>query len=226
LKAGLMSLINFPDPEWANDDGLLAFGGNLEPDTLLSAYASGIFPWSVNPITWWSPDPRAIFEIAEFRLSRRMTRLYRKGRFSFSIDERFADVMKGCARSAPGRETTWISSEFISAYTRLHELGHAHSVEAYINGELVGGVYGVAIGAFFAGESMYSAVANASTMALMFLFEHLRKCNFELFDSQVITPHTARLGAVNIDRALYLSRLRKAVKKDCSFCCKKNPSEL
>ncbi|PKL46637.1 MAG: leucyl/phenylalanyl-tRNA--protein transferase [Candidatus Riflebacteria bacterium HGW-Riflebacteria-2] len=212
-----MSQIIFPNPEWANDDGLLAFGGNLEPETLLRAYSSGIFPWSVRPITWWSPDPRAIFEIGEFRLSRRMARLYRCGRFTFSLDKKFVEVMQGCARPAPGRETTWISPEFIQAYTRLHELGYAHSVEVYLNNLLVGGTYGVATGAFFAGESMYSAVPNASTMGLMFLFEHLRKRGFELFDSQVISPHTARLGAINIDRAVYLSRLKAAVSKDCSF---------
>jgi leucyl/phenylalanyl-tRNA--protein transferase len=213
----LMSQLIFPDPEWANEDGLLAFGGNLEPDTLLRAYSSGIFPWSVKPITWWSPDPRAIFEISGFKLSRRMARLYRSGRFSFSIDKKFVDVMNACARSAPGRETTWISPEFISAYSRLHELGHAHSVEVYREGILVGGVYGVAIGGFFAGESMFSVVSNASTMALMFLFEHLRQRGYELFDSQVITPHTARLGAVNIDRTVYLKRLRAALSKVCSF---------
>jgi len=207
----------FPDPEWANEDGLLAFGGNLEPETLLRAYSSGIFPWSVKPITWWSPDPRAIFEISQFTLSRRMARLYRSGRFSFSLDKKFVDVMNGCARSASGRETTWISPEFISAYSRLHELGYAHSVEVYREGILVGGVYGVAIGGFFAGESMFSVVSNASTMALMFLFEHLRQRGYELFDSQVITPHTARLGAVNIDRTLYLKRLRAAISKVCSF---------
>jgi len=212
-----MSQIIFPDPEWANDDGLLAFGGNLEPDTLLRAYSSGIFPWSVQPITWWSPDPRAIFEIADFRLSHRMARLYCSGRFSFSLDKKFVEVMHGCARSAPGRETTWISPEFIIAYTRLYELGDAHSVEVYFEDRLVGGIYGVAIGGFFAGESMYSELPSASTMGLMFLFEHLRNRGFELFDSQVITPHTARLGAVNIERTDYLHRLKAAVGKDCSF---------
>lgn len=213
-----MSQITFPDPEWANEDGLLAFGGNLEPDTLLLAYSSGIFPWSVRPITWWSPDPRAVFELSRFRLSRRMARLYRSGRFSFSINRNFVEVMRGCARSAPGRETTWISQEFIDAYTRLHELGHAHSIEVYLDNRLAGGIYGVAIGGFFAGESMYSACSNASTMGLMFLIDHLRRRNFELFDSQVITPHTARLGAINIDRVQYLRRLKAAVSKDCAFC--------
>lgn len=212
-----MNQILFPDPELANDDGLLAFGGNLEPDTLLRAYASGIFPWSVKPISWWSPDPRTIFEIVDFKLSRRMARLYRSDKFSFSIDKKFVEVMHGCARPARGRETTWISREFICAYSRLHECGHAHSVEVYCQNKLVGGVYGVSIGGFFAGESMFSEISNASTMALMFLMEHLGRRGFELFDSQVLTPHTARLGAVDISRLRYLQRLKNAISIKTSF---------
>lgn len=212
-----MKQIIFPDPELANDDGLLAFGGDLEPDTLLQAYSSGIFPWSVRPISWWSPDPRGIFEIADFRPSRRMARLYRSGRFSFSIDEKFIEVMQGCAQPARGRETTWISQEFICAYSRLHKIGHAHSVEVYYQSKLVGGVYGVAIGGFFAGESMFSEVSNASTMALMFLMQHLAKRGFELFDSQVLTPHTTSLGAVDVSRSKYLQRLKNAIAIKTSF---------
>jgi leucyl/phenylalanyl-tRNA--protein transferase len=106
-----MNQIVFPDPGYANEDGLLAFGGNLEPETLLRAYSSGIFPWSVHPISWWSPDPRGIFDLADFCLSRRMERLYRSGRFTYTIDCRFVEVMQGCAQSAPGRETTWISPQ-------------------------------------------------------------------------------------------------------------------
>ncbi|PKL39493.1 MAG: leucyl/phenylalanyl-tRNA--protein transferase [Candidatus Riflebacteria bacterium HGW-Riflebacteria-1] len=216
-----MKYINFPDPELADDDGLLAFGGDLEPETLLQAYSSGIFPWSVNPISWWSPDPRAIFELATFKPTTRMARMYRSGRFSFSTDARFTDVMRGCACSAPGRETTWISPEFVRAYTKLHRLGHAHSVEVYCAEKLVGGVYGVALGGFFAGESMFSDVSNASTMGLLYLFKHLKNRGFELFDSQVLTPHTSRLGAVEISRAQYLQRLNTAIKKNCFFDDKK-----
>ena len=212
-----MKYIIFPDPELADDDGLLAFGGDLKPETLLQAYSSGIFPWSVKPISWWSPDPRAIFELATFKPSTRMARMYRSGKFFFSIDKRFTDVMRGCAQSAPGRETTWISPEFISAYSKLHQLGHAHSVEVYSGERLVGGVYGVAVGGFFAGESMFSEISNASTMGLIYLFNHLKSRGFELFDSQVLTPHTLRLGAVEISRAQYLVRLKDAINKKCLF---------
>ena len=212
-----MNQILFPDPELADDDGLLAFGGDLKPDTLLQAYSAGIFPWSVKPISWWSPDPRAIFELDRFRLSTRMARLYRSGRFAFSIDKCFVEVMHGCARPAPGRETTWISPEFIRAYSRMHELGHAHSIEVLSGGQLVGGIYGIAIGGLFAGESMYSAVSNASTMGLMFLINHLNSRGFQLFDSQVLTPHTSRLGAVEISRAQYLARLKAAINLKCMF---------
>lgn len=207
----------FPEPENADDDGLLAVGGDLRPETMLKAYRSGIFPWTVKPISWWSPDPRAIFEIASFRLSTRMQRLFRSGRFSFSLDRCFTRVMKGCAAPAPGRESTWISPEFIAAYTRLHKMGYAHSAEVWLGEQLVGGIYGVSIGGFFAGESMFHTVSNASTMALAFLMEHLKKQGFELFDSQVISSHTASLGAIEIRRKDYLRRLSKAIGKSCSF---------
>ncbi len=209
--------IVFPDPENADDDGLLAIGGDLRPETLLKAYRSGIFPWTVRPISWWSPDPRAIFEIENFTLSTRMQRVFRSGRFTFSLDRCFTRVMEGCAAPAPGRESTWISPEFIAAYTRLHKIGYAHSAEVWHGGQLAGGLYGVAIGGFFAGESMFHTVSNASTMALAFLIEHLKKQGFELFDSQVISPHTASLGAIEICRKDYLFRLSRALAKSCSF---------
>lgn len=213
-----MYVIEFPDPELANEDGLLAVGGNLHTDTLLNAYRSGIFPWSVDPISWWSPDPRAVFELSEFRLSRRMQRLYRSGRFSFSFDECFTRVMECCAAPAPGRESTWISKKFIKAYTALHNQGYAHSCEIWNDEkQLVGGVYGVAIGAFFAGESMFHTCSNASTLALNHLIEHLRQRGYLLFDSQVISSHTASLGAIEIPRYEYLRRLRTALAKNCAF---------
>ncbi len=212
-----MAEIQFPDPSLADRDGLLALGGNLEANTLLIAYRKGIFPWSVRPISWWSPDPRAIFDLQTFRLSRRMQRIYRNGNFTFTLDRCFTQVMEGCAASAPGRESTWISNDFIKAYTRLHELGYAHSAEIWQDGALAGGVYGVAIGGFFAGESMFHRITNASTLCLNYLIDHLRKRGYELFDSQVISPHTARLGAVEIDREEYLSRLQSALSKKCSF---------
>lgn len=212
-----MYKIVFPEPNEADDDGLLALGGDLKPDTLLQAYSNGIFPWSVHPISWWSPDPRAIFELATFRLSKRMQRMFRNGDLTFSMDRCFTRVMEGCAAAAPGRESTWISKEFIEAYTKLHRLGYAHSAEAWLGEELVGGVYGVAIGGFFAGESMFHTRTNASTLCLNFLIEHLRHRGFDLFDSQVISPHTAHLGAIEIPRAAYLERLKVALHKNCTF---------
>jgi leucyl/phenylalanyl-tRNA--protein transferase len=208
------SQIKFPDVEQADEDGLLAWGGNMEPETLVEAYSHGIFPWTASPVTWWSPDPRAIFEIDEFNLSKRMQRLYKSKKFEFSIDRAFAEVIRGCAEPRPGREETWISKEFITAYEKLHELGIAHSCEAWYNKSLAGGIYGVALGGFFAGESMFYRVSNASTLALKFFIDHLKKTGFELFDSQVITSHTRRLGAIEIPRRNYIKRLKKALKKD------------
>jgi len=210
-------LIKFPHPDMANQDGLLAIGGNLEPETLLSAYRQGIFPWSVKPISWWSPDPRAIFEIASFRLSSRMERAYKNCRFTFSLDQAFPEVINGCATSGSDRESTWISREFIRAYIRLHEAGFAHSAEAWLDGKLVGGVYGVALGGFFAGESMFHKETNASTLCLRFLMEHLNQRGFILFDSQVASPHTFRLGVKEISRDEYLCRLKSALPVSCTF---------
>jgi len=146
-----------------------------------------------------------------------MQRLYRSGKFSFSLDKCFTRVMEGCAAPGTGRESTWISQQFIKAYTRLHLLGHAHSAEIWHDNELAGGVYGVAIGGLFAGESMFHRETNASTLCLNFLIEHLRSRGYELFDSQVISTHTARLGAIEISRDEYLMRLRVALGKNCSF---------
>ncbi|HQG29861.1 MAG TPA: leucyl/phenylalanyl-tRNA--protein transferase, partial [Candidatus Ozemobacteraceae bacterium] len=155
LEALFPSLVTFPDPRRARKDGLLAVGGDMLPGTLIRAYARGIFPWTSDPITWWSPDPRAIFDIASFRLSTRGERYLRSGRFEITFDTAFESVMEGCARPAPGREESWISRGFVVSYTRLFRMGFAHSVEARMEGKLVGGVYGVALGGFFAGESMF-----------------------------------------------------------------------
>ncbi len=207
----------FPDPTLADSDGLLAIGGNLEPETLLQAYSRGIFPWTVKPITWWSPDPRAVFDIESFSLSQRMSRLYRSGRFSFSLNRCFDEVIRGCAKPGRGREETWISEPFIRAYTQFHKLGHAHSVEVWYDGNLAGGVYGVALGGLFAGESMFHNVSNASTMGLNYLICHLRERGFTLFDSQVASPHTLSLGVTEISRGEYFNLLGKALKKKCVF---------
>jgi leucyl/phenylalanyl-tRNA--protein transferase len=207
----------FPSPLRANAEGLVAIGGDLSVPRLLLAYRNGIFPWTDKPITWWSPDPRAIFELDQFHVSHSLAKVIRKGVFQVTTNHAFIEVMKGCAASGPDRRTTWITREFLKAYTQLHEQGHAHSLECWQDGKLVGGIYGVAIGGFFAGESMFHRVSNASKIALYYLIEHLRRRNFSLFDIQMLTPITSSLGAIQIPRVEYLNRLATAVQKRCAF---------
>lgn len=205
--------LRFPNPQLADAEGLVAVGGDLSVARLLLAYRSGIFPWTVEPITWWSPDPRAILELDHFHVSRSLGRTLRHGVFEVTFDRAFTDVMRGCAAPARGRRSTWITPDFISAYTELHRLGHAHSVECWQKGRLVGGVYGVAIGAFFAGESMFHRVSDASKVALFHLVEQLKTRRYELFDIQMLTPITEQLGGSTIPRQDYLARLAQAVAK-------------
>src|SRR4051812_21794733 len=167
--------LRFPDPRSADSEGLVAVGGDFSVERLLLAYRSGIFPWTVNPITWWSPDPRAIFELDGFHMSESLARVIRKGTFRITLDAAFKQVMEGCAGPARGRRTTWITPEFVSAYTEMHRRGHAHSLECWQGDQLVGGIYGVSVGGFFAGESMFHRASNASKVALYHLIEHLRK---------------------------------------------------
>jgi len=209
--------VGFPDPEQARKDGLLALGGDLSVPRLLEGYRQGIFPWTDNPVTWWSPQPRAIFELATFEPPRRLRQKLRQGRFRTTLDRDFAAVIAGCAEPAPGREETWISPPFVQAYTEMHRLGHAHSVEVWEENRLVGGIYGVAIGGFFAGESMFHRVTDASKIALCHLVDHLRQAGFVLFDTQVATPLTRSLGATEISRREYLARLNRAVKLPVRF---------
>ena len=189
-------------------------GGSLEPEWLLDAYRHGIFPWPMGdeelPL-WWSPDPRAIIEFDRLHVSRRLRRTLESGRFEVTCDRDFAGVIGGCA-TAGGREwETWITRDMIAAYTRLAELGVAHSVEAWHDGRLAGGVYGVAIGGLFAAESMFYRIRDASKVALVHLVRHLRSCGYVLMDIQQLTPHTARLGAIEISRKTYLVRLSQAI---------------
>jgi leucyl/phenylalanyl-tRNA---protein transferase len=203
--------------DFADETGLIAIGGDLRPERLLQAYRCGVFPWydEHEPICWWSPDPRAIFELDGLHISRRLRRTLRSGRFTVTVDRDFAGVIRGCAE---GREEgTWITPEMMRAYEELHTLGYAHSIEAWQEGELAGGVYGVAIGGFFAGESMFARQRDASKVALAHLVERLRQRGFQLFDTQFLTEHTARLGAVEIPRSEYLARLRKALAVAATF---------
>jgi leucyl/phenylalanyl-tRNA---protein transferase len=204
------------DAERADETGLVAIGGDLEPATLVRAYRSGVFPWfgEGDPILWWSPNPRAVFDFDGLHVSRRLARTIRSGKFLLTIDQDFGKVIRGCADREEG---TWITHNMIAAYERLHRLGVAHSVEAWQGQELAGGIYGVALGGFFSGESMFSRVADASKVALVFLADHLRTQEFRLFDTQVRTPHTTRLGAVEIPRRDYLRQLRNALRVRTTF---------
>jgi len=207
----------FPDPRSADDDGLLALGGDLSVARLRLAYRSGIFPWTVNPVSWWSPDPRAIFELEQFHIPRSLQKFMRKQPFAITVDRAFGEVMRACAEPAPGRTGDWITPEFIEAYTRLHESGDAHSVECWRAGELVGGIYGVSLGGLFAGESMFHCAPNASKVALCQLVTILRQRSFALFDIQMVTPATRQFGAMQVSRDEYLRRLQCALRTDCAL---------
>lgn len=217
MPTALDQHLRFPDPRTADDRGLVAIGGDLSTPRLRLAYRSGIFPWTVNPITWWSPDPRGIFELERFHVPRSLAKFLRRQPFEITCDRAFRQVMQACAAPAAGRGATWVTPEFIDAYTRLHEQGDAHSVECWRASELVGGIYGVSLGGFFAGESMFHHAPNASKVALFHLVEHLRARGFALFDIQMITRATRQLGAVEISRAEYLNRLKMALQMDCTF---------
>jgi len=209
--------LKFPSPDLADAEGLVAVGGDLSVARLLLAYRSGIFPWTAEPITWWSPDPRAVMELERFHAPRSLQRVLRRGEFRITRDQAFRRVMEACAAPAPGRRSTWIEPEFIEAYSRLHEEGHAHSLECWQGAELAGGIYGVSIGGFFAGESMFHRASNASKVALFHLVEHLKRQHFELFDIQMLTPVTQQLGGGTISRQDYLVRLARAVSLPRSF---------
>lgn len=188
----------------------------LTPEVLVAAYAQGIFPMDVDgQIQWFSPDPRAILPLDAFHVPDTLRRLCNQGKFEIRINERFREVMECCAAR---REGTWISAEIVAAYTRLHELRLAHSVEAYRDGELAGGLYGVALGGAFFGESMFHRRRDASKVALVHLVRRLRDRRYRLLDVQFTTPHLERFGAVEIPRAEYLRRLAAALNTDCRFC--------
>jgi leucyl/phenylalanyl-tRNA--protein transferase len=204
-------------PELADEYGLVAVGGDLSPARLLEAYRRGIFPWydAQTPIMWWSPDPRAVFDLDRFRVPRRLARTIRSGRFTTTVNRDFGAVIRACA-VRPG-EGTWITPEMIEAYERLHRLGHAHSVEAWCGDVLGGGIYGVAIGGLFAGESMFTRVRDGSKVALAALVDRLRQRGYVLFDTQFVTEHTRRFGAVEVPREEYLARLRAALRHEVTF---------
>ncbi|MEX0678436.1 MAG: leucyl/phenylalanyl-tRNA--protein transferase [Pirellulales bacterium] len=211
----------FPPAELAEPEGVVLFGGRLTPDWLLDAYAHGIFPWPIfdgtDVVVWWSPDPRAVFELDKFHVSRSLARTCRSRPFEVTCDRDFVGVIGGCATSAGRRYNTWLTGKMIDAYVRLHELGHAHSIEVWDDGKLVGGTYGVTLGGLYAGESMFHRARDASKVALVHLVRHLRARGYTLFDIQQSTAHTASLGAVEIDRQEFLRRLADALSRDVTF---------
>ena len=212
-----MPSFNFPNPSLADPDGLLAVGGNLEPETLLSAYQQGIFPWfdEETPILWWSPDPRAILEFDNLYISKRLARTIRTNKFQVTFNQDFDAVVQGCTYRP--EEGTWITPEVANAYGEFHRRGHAHSVEVWQQGVLVGGLYGVAIGALFAGESMFSTVSDASKVALVALVSRLKGKGYQLFDLQIINEHTSMMGATEIPRDDYLARVKLAIQLKITF---------
>jgi leucyl/phenylalanyl-tRNA---protein transferase len=200
------------------DDGLVAVGGTLHPDILEKAYRMGIFPWSSRPaVTWWCPDPRAIFDLGSFKVSRGLRKSIRQSNWTFHLDRDFEGTMRRCAEPTADRPSTWISEDFVVSYGVLHRRGLAHSVEVYEEDEPVGGLYGVAFGGFFGGESMFRRRSNASKAALAHLVSHLRTRGFVLLDAQVMNPHLASLGACEISRAEFLGRLRAALALKVTF---------
>ena len=211
----------FPPAEEVDPEGLVGFGGELTPEWLLDAYRHGIFPWPITdvdaPVAWWTPDPRAVIELDRFHVPRRLQRTLRGGRFELTRDRDFAGVIHGCATAAGRVGETWLTPAMIRAYIRMHKLGHAHSVEAWQDGRLVGGTYGLAIAGLFAGESMFHRARDASKAALVHLVDHLRTRGYALLDIQQLTPHTARFGAIEIRRAEYLARLAKALTLKVTF---------
>ncbi|MBI5329670.1 MAG: leucyl/phenylalanyl-tRNA--protein transferase [Betaproteobacteria bacterium] len=201
----------FPPLERAllEPNGLLAAGGDLAVPRLLAAYRRGVFPWfnPGEPILWWSPDPRMVLFPDEFRLSRSLARRLRRADYEVRVDTAFTRVMQACAAPRDGAAGTWIGAPMIAAYAALHEAGHAHSFETWVDGELAGGLYGVAIGGAFYGESMFSRRSDASKIALAHLVERLRQDGFGLIDCQMNTAHLASLGAREIPRLEFAARL-------------------
>ncbi len=208
-----------PDDQWPSD-GLIAVGGDLSPALLLDAYRHGIFPWPSDeegPLPWFSPDPRAILPLDGFRISRRLRRTLRSRKFEVTSDQTFEAVLAGCAKGTGREGGTWITDEMQTAYAAMHRLEHTHCVETWHDGKLAGGIYGIAIGGLFSAESMFYRVRDASKVALAHLVRHLNQRGYTMLDIQQWTPHTGRLGAIEITRDDYLSRVATAIELPVTF---------
>lgn len=211
----LGSELIFPEASLASDDGLLAVGGDLSPERLVLAYQNGIFPWFEDDeqIMWWSPNPRLILELNEFKVSKSLKRIINSNKFDVKLNTCFTDVIEACSSTnRKGEDGTWITEGMKEAYIKLHKLGIAYSVEVFENKQLVGGLYGLAIGKIFCGESMFHKVSNASKVALYYLVDILKENNFNFIDAQTPTNHLISMGAKEISRETFLSRLKNNTK--------------
>lgn len=206
----------FPEPSSANEDGLLAVGGDLSVFTLIEAYSKGIFPWfdDTSPILWWSPDPRFILTPEQLVISKSLAQTIKSKKFEYRMDTAFEEVIHACSiakrKDQPG---TWITNDMEKAYIDLHHSGYAHSIETFHNGELAGGLYGVSLGGAFFGESMFQIKRDASKVALHYLVQQLKEWNFDFIDAQVPSDHMKRLGAKEIRRDAFLKMLKESLKK-------------
>lgn len=210
-----MQKILFPNPELADSDGLLAWGGNLEPETLINAYSKGIFPWYKRgqPILWWSPNPRLVLFPEKLKVSASLKQKINRNIFNIKFDTNFDEVVGYCAKvKRKGQKSTWITTEMQEAYSKLHQEGYAHSVEAYYHEKLVGGLYGVSLGGIFYGESMFYVMPDASKVSLYYLVQKLIEWDFKLIDAQQSTSHLISLGAEEISRKEFLKLLDSAIK--------------
>jgi leucyl/phenylalanyl-tRNA--protein transferase len=212
----LPEAIAFPPVEQTAESGLLAVGGDLSPERLLTAYSEGIFPWygDGEPLLWWSPDPRFVLFTDELRISRSMRQFLKRGVLRITFDQAFREVVAACRRPRPGQDGTWITTEMREAYAVLHDLGFAHSVEVWREKELVGGLYGVSLGRAFFGESMFSVIPNASKTALITLVLCLKERGFDIIDCQVETAHLTSLGARPIPRREFCVRLKESLRHE------------
>jgi len=211
----LVNDVIFPPADYADPSGLIAVGGDLSAERLLEAYRVGIFPWysADQPILWWSPDPRLILELNEFKISRSLRKTLANGGFRVTLDRVFEEVIAACAVvPRDGQSGTWITKEMQAAYLELHGLGFAHSVETWFDNQLVGGLYGVSLGKAFFGESMFHRKTDASKIALATLVEKLTSWNFKFIDAQMTTQHLLSLGAKEVSRRIFLKRLQAALR--------------